>query len=903
MFRFQKVLQILLTLLSLNTLVVAQTSSFPLGVYCTNSSDTAYTNSNNYQQISNMGANYIIQIAEDYNRSVINQYANLNLIASNYRDVPNSHHYIPWYTSGYYKKWKATGENQTLPYSAGSNAYYEMKPANWATTDNSTNIVRSGTNISNKNKRMLHGPNTFQEMKYNMAFDQTPITYTVRFHLKRGDSAIESGVTENSDLCKISVTFTDNNTPNPSTNTIVSKILQVKDVATTFTSNNSTLDYAYSPQISVNYPNQPGLARPIDQISLDEIFVQFEIQWLGSYELFVDYVEVYDNLVWPDYINSQSVFQTNVTDYANTNYSTSKYPSLKYWYSRDEPVAIESFAPFKIVNSLLTGNRKAITAFFPLNCFNNFDGSMFHNFRQLTDQDQIIFDFYPINRQVSNHQDIFNIYCQFDIIRDLCKNANTYYPGFYYATQGFESLSEGFKMPTTTELNAMVMLGLGYGSKGIFLYNYYSDGAQTVGLVNTGYQPSELWNHIHDNIAPRLSGVLGTTLLSLSYLNSAKVCKVDNTNDPSKSILIPASTSEYLTLELTNTTQQASFDGCMFNNTNGEKNFMLINSLTYNANSNNTVKVKITDPSYTNWKIQNYEGGSVFSCSNSISASINLDLGAGYLYKAQPVVKNGGIIVSNETISSATTLTAPLTIGSGSTLTINSPYTANNQLISIAVVTNGGTDVWGNLVLGSQGSITNSNIETSLIASKDNNHPKLVWGVPNPSSISSYKIYRKKETADFVEIATVTGVNSYVDNNVNIAYLPEANETAAQYKIRLASNTSYSNTVTYSRVQGSGESKLVAEKKKEENKIFSSSNYPNPFNPTTTISYQIPSAEKVTLKIFDVLGKEIITLVDGYKEAGSYHAVFDASQLPSGVYIYRLEAGSFVESKKMILAK
>ncbi len=80
-------------------------------------------------------------------------------------------------------------------------------------------------------------------------------------------------------------------------------------------------------------------------------------------------------------------------------------------------------------------------------------------------------------------------------------------------------------------------------------------------------------------------------------------------------------------------------------------------------------------------------------------------------------------------------------------------------------------------------------------------------------------------------------------------------------------------------------------------------NFPNPFNPTTTISYQIPGTNKVTLKVFDVLGREIANLVDGYKEAGSYDVKFDAGKLPSGVYFYRLEVGRFVQTKKMILAK
>lgn len=80
-------------------------------------------------------------------------------------------------------------------------------------------------------------------------------------------------------------------------------------------------------------------------------------------------------------------------------------------------------------------------------------------------------------------------------------------------------------------------------------------------------------------------------------------------------------------------------------------------------------------------------------------------------------------------------------------------------------------------------------------------------------------------------------------------------------------------------------------------------NYPNPFNPSTTISYQIPKASKVTLKIYDILGKEVAVLVNGYKEMGRYSVQFNASKLPSGTYIYEIRANDFVKSGKMMLLK
>ena len=80
-------------------------------------------------------------------------------------------------------------------------------------------------------------------------------------------------------------------------------------------------------------------------------------------------------------------------------------------------------------------------------------------------------------------------------------------------------------------------------------------------------------------------------------------------------------------------------------------------------------------------------------------------------------------------------------------------------------------------------------------------------------------------------------------------------------------------------------------------------NYPNPFNPSTYISYNIPNSSLVTLKIYDILGKEIATLVNESKQAGSYNVQFDASNISSGVYFYSIQAGDFFESRKMILMK
>ncbi len=82
-----------------------------------------------------------------------------------------------------------------------------------------------------------------------------------------------------------------------------------------------------------------------------------------------------------------------------------------------------------------------------------------------------------------------------------------------------------------------------------------------------------------------------------------------------------------------------------------------------------------------------------------------------------------------------------------------------------------------------------------------------------------------------------------------------------------------------------------------------SQNYPNPFNPTTLIRYAIPAAGHVTLTVYDVLGREVQSLVNEMKQPGRYEVTFNASNFASGVYIYRLQAGSFLTSKKLLLVR
>ncbi|MBE0538427.1 MAG: T9SS type A sorting domain-containing protein [Ignavibacterium sp.] len=80
-------------------------------------------------------------------------------------------------------------------------------------------------------------------------------------------------------------------------------------------------------------------------------------------------------------------------------------------------------------------------------------------------------------------------------------------------------------------------------------------------------------------------------------------------------------------------------------------------------------------------------------------------------------------------------------------------------------------------------------------------------------------------------------------------------------------------------------------------------NYPNPFNPTTTIRYAIPEDNFVSIKLYDILGNEVITLVNEQKQAGRYEMLFNASNIASGVYYYQISSGNFTQTRKLMLMK
>ena len=181
---------------------------------------------------------------------------------------------------------------------------------------------------------------------------------------------------------------------------------------------------------------------------------------------------------------------------------------------------------------------------------------------------------------------------------------------------------------------------------------------------------------------------------------------------------------------------------------------------------------------------------------------------------------------------------------------------------------------------------------TSFEARTAEDNVKLTWRTATELNNLGFEIQRKVNGGEYNKVGFVPGFGTTTESKV-YSYT-DSKLAAGNYTYRLMQQD-YDGSFEYS-----NEIEVMVNVPI----VYSlEQNYPNPFNPSTVISYQLPVSGLVNLKVYDVLGNEVITLVNEEKPVGSYDIEFNASHLGSGVYFYRLQAGSFVQTRKMTLLK
>jgi hypothetical protein len=228
------------------------------------------------------------------------------------------------------------------------------------------------------------------------------------------------------------------------------------------------------------------------------------------------------------------------------------------------------------------------------------------------------------------------------------------------------------------------------------------------------------------------------------------------------------------------------------------------------------------------------------------------------------------------------------TIMANTSIQVNSGATMTARLLAGAVTSTGAVGLSGNTVLPVE--------LVSFTATANGMNTNLHWSTATEINNSGFEIQRR-QASDWAKVGFVAGAGTS-NSPRNYSYT-DSKLSAGSYAYRLK-QIDNNGAFTYgSTVEVAISSAPAA--------FALSQNYPNPFNPSTVISYQLAVNSQVTLKVYNMLGQEVATLVNGPQEAGVYTVSFNTSKgtlgLSSGVYVYRLQAGSFISTKKLVLMK
>ena len=462
--------------------------------------------------------------------------------------------------------------------------------------------------------------------------------------------------------------------------------------------------------------------------------------------------------------------------------------------------------------------------------------------------------------------------------------------------------------PTREQFLYNINVDLLYGAKGIEMndYYYFLNGDLTKRTSLFGVYPdnlndtttvrTQLWYTLKNEVSPKLKGSYGKLLKKLTETSQGYLNSTTNQKDTLNIRIIKEAGYEY---------DYGFFD----NNTTGneDKKYIMLASRFYNPDSPedeeyNMVSLRYGQLSYKNWKIKNhYKGTTFYNCLSSGYLYIydTIEKGEAALLEIMPAIKYGGQIGTDENITHNTLLTENLQINANKKIYINDSCT---YTISKTITVKSGASInrigCGNINFTGGGKIINEVWSNSLFFTVENTHPKLIWGYQTgPKTYYVYK-YNGGTWALIGTVSISAGDTTHKQFFVDTDEIVSSGTYTMRYKV--LQGTTYTNEVS---IPIFPKENVENEKNTLIKEFGIEQNYPNPFNGTTHIKYILPANGKVSIKLYDILGKEVKNIFEGMQEQGIYEININCDNLASGMYIYRVRYNDKTQSKKMLLMK
>jgi len=349
----KKQVMVIALLTGLNIMISGQ--EFPTGVY---GGAIPWENPYKYDLMKEMGANSLVHHTDkdSHYNSGIKQIPNM----ISYNAYYENRNWINYYASGYWSIWEAEETVSVIERYPGIRKRFGNTGSS-----NGITYLTTGENSANRGQIFIDGPYYDQDRKYRLFYDENVITYVLSIKAKRGERI---NFLEDKEVFRVDLYY---KKANGDFRQFSSKVFDSIDISTTF--EDDTLKYSLPAELfeTMNELRLKGGSPVMRPISTPEILepygFYFKITWSGNYELFIDKVEVYDNLIGQIIKVDPSTVASNIIVEATTLSGNNLYPDIKYWYGLDEPKSIDNYLPYKIVDSILweNVNKHLITAFYP----------------------------------------------------------------------------------------------------------------------------------------------------------------------------------------------------------------------------------------------------------------------------------------------------------------------------------------------------------------------------------------------------------------------------------------------------------------------------------------------------------------------------------------------------------